>query len=359
MRTWDIEFVENVTLLVAFIQKSSDCGPYSAPCWRTGARLVNMSLHHGRPGDTVWEYTFPVSHWLHREVHDAEYLPGREEVLIMDMDQERVFAVSIHNNSITWEWRAADHYPAPADPTKQDWLHMNDVDVIDRDTYLVNVPRRGEMLKLKRGAGVVDVIDPPQLRFDTHNPQWLGPGALLIADSGNDRVLELHETAPGRWETAWSVASADGPLEWPRDADRLPNGNTLIVDTGNDRLLEVDQDGRVVWSRAVDRHGYDAEWKGREYPAGPPVNRAETGAAADLTVTMPSSRVPVLSFLHDVARYHLPLPRWLEEEHLLLLMIDAVALVAVGSRTRRKQGAVPASRPSHEAGQSDRAYPSR
>jgi hypothetical protein len=37
-------------------------------------------------------------------------------------------------------------------------------------------------------------------------------------------------------------------LDWPRDADRLPNGNTLITDSRNHRVLEVDPAGREVWS---------------------------------------------------------------------------------------------------------------
>jgi len=45
----------------------------------------------------------------------------------------------------------------------------------------------------------------------------------------------------------WSFGKM-GMLRWPRDADRLENGNTLIADSRNNRVLEVDSGGRVVWS---------------------------------------------------------------------------------------------------------------
>ena len=36
-------------------------------------------------------------------------------------------------------------------------------------------------------------------------------------------------------------------MQWPRDADRLPNGHTLIADTNADRIVEVAPNGSVVW----------------------------------------------------------------------------------------------------------------
>ena len=75
-----------------------------------------------------------------------------------------------------------------------------------------------------------------------HNPTLLtdrseGGPTVLVADSENDRVIEYHrQDDTGDWRATWSYA---GALSWPRDADRLPNGNTLIVDSGCDRVLVV------------------------------------------------------------------------------------------------------------------------
>ena len=52
-------------------------------------------------------------------------------------------------------------------------------------------------------------------------------------------MVELHERN-GSWEVAWGVDSAqEVRFDWPRDADRLPNGNTLITDSRNNRVVEV------------------------------------------------------------------------------------------------------------------------
>ena len=50
-----------------------------------------------------------------------------------------------------------------------------------------------------------------------------------------------------------------GGLDWPRDADRLPNGNTLITDSRNGRIIEVTPSGEVVWSYGGLKVPYDAD----------------------------------------------------------------------------------------------------
>lgn len=47
-------------------------------------------------------------------------------------------------------------------------------------------------------------------------------------------------------------------MQWPRDADRLPNGNTLIADSNSGRILEINQSGDVVWETTVALN-YDVE----------------------------------------------------------------------------------------------------
>jgi hypothetical protein len=50
----------------------------------------------------------------------------------------------------------------------------------------------------------------------------------------------------------WSYGGQGADLlGWPRDADRLPNGNTLITDSRHSRVIEIDPGGRVVWSYAT------------------------------------------------------------------------------------------------------------
>lgn len=51
----------------------------------------------------------------------------------------------------------------------------------------------------------------------------------------------------------------EGGLNWPRDSDRLPNGNTLIVDSRNGRVIEIDSEGKITWSFEGLRLPYDAD----------------------------------------------------------------------------------------------------
>ncbi|MFQ3319609.1 MAG: hypothetical protein ACI80F_001680 [Natronomonas sp.] len=83
-----------------------------------------------------------------------------------------------------------------------------------------------------------------------------GTPTVLIADSRNDRVVE-YAREDGEWTRAWVLRG--GGLDEPRDADRLPNGNTLVVDRRGDRLLEVTPTGEVVWEFYAPWQPYDAE----------------------------------------------------------------------------------------------------
>jgi hypothetical protein len=78
---------------------------------------------------------------------------------------------------------------------------------------------------------------------------------ILVADSENDRIVE-YEYSDNTWEPTWKLS---GNFSWPRDADRLPNGNTLITDSLNHRVIEVTPLGKIVWEIRSPWGPYDAE----------------------------------------------------------------------------------------------------
>jgi hypothetical protein len=266
------------------------------------------------------------------------------------MEHERVLIVE--DGEVTWEWRAETRYDPPPDPTKEDWLHINDVDRIDDGRFLVSVRNANQLLVLERGAGVVEVINAdrddatdddglvgdPSVLYHQHNPQWLGDGAVLVADSENHRVVELHRTDDGTWEPAWVRTGAGGQrFDWPRDADRLPNGNTLITDTRNARLVEINASGRVVWERQFDYRTlpYEAD----RLPAGEVVGGPTYGAApgGDGTAVDRSGYVPVLTPLLRLLSAAVRLPRWVAEIHLLATLVS-VTLAGAGGVLRWRDG---------------------
>ncbi len=347
---FDVTMLDNGSVMAGFMQGGyEDCGPYESPCTRTGFRVIDPEPSP----EVVTERSFPVRSPTNSEVHDVERV-GDGQFLMTDMENERI--AIIEDGETVWEWRGESFYDAPDDPTTTDWLHINDVDAIDEGRYLVSVRNANQILVVERGEGVVEVVNEddgddssctqsnqlrdadgdgdvrcgdPDVLYHQHNPQWLGDGAILVADSDNNRVVELHRNAStDEWEVAWELDSAGGiPFDWPRDADRLANGHTLVTDTLNKRLVEVDENGTVLWSAPVDRIPYEAERLPEgERPTGERYGEVNTATAA---------RLPVLDPAVSLARGAVPgLPYWFAGLQLGLSLV-AVALVGGGGYLRR------------------------
>ncbi|MFB6143579.1 MAG: hypothetical protein ABEJ30_09600 [Halorientalis sp.] len=356
---FDVTMLDNGSMMAGFMDDGyQDCGPYQSPCSRTGFRVIDPDPQP----HVVSEYSFPVRTAKNSEVHDVEALPGGGH-LLTDMDRERIFVVE--DGEMVWQWNASSFYEAPPDPTTTDWLHINDVDRIGEDQYLVSVRNANQLVVVERGKGVVEVVNAdtdandgsctrrgqladrngdgdvrcgdPDVLNHQHNPQWLGgdpagdgAAAVLVADSDNDRVVELHRTN-GTWEVAWTLDAAGGiPMKWPRDADRLANGNTLVTDTLNKRVVEVTENGTVVWSVSTERIPYEAD----RLPEGErPTGSWYEGENPDQGDHV---RVPVLDPATNLLRGVVPwLPFWYGGVQLGLTLVS-LALVAAGVREYRR-----------------------
>jgi hypothetical protein len=352
---FDVQRLDNGTVLAGFMHSGyEDCGPYESPCTHTGFRIVDPDADGGPA--VVHEYGFPVRTEVNSEIHDAEPLPDGGFVMT-DMDRERVLIVE--SGDVVWQWNASELYDEPTDPTRTDWLHVNDVDRIGDGRFLVSVRNANQLVIVQRtddgGSEVVEIVneDPggsddsctknnqlrdtdgdgdvrcgdPDVLNHQHNPQWLGEGAVLVADSDNDRVVELHRTDGGDWEPAWVYDSTPAlDLRWPRDADRLPNGNTLITDTLNRRVIEVTPNESVVWSVETDRIPYEADRVPRELRGG--LRKYGSDAHGDEPAEKSGS---VLSMLVVGVRAVAPwAPVWFAEPQIGLSLVS-LALVLAGA----------------------------
>ncbi|QLG29055.1 hypothetical protein HUG10_16585 [Halorarum halophilum] len=322
----NVQSLEDGTVLTTFADDGySDCGDFEPPCKRTGVRIIDPD-----PEPTVVsEWSYPVRTRKDSEVHDAERLPSGD-VLVADMEYESIFVYDDSTGERTWTWNASEHYEAPPDPTREDWLHINDVDRIGEDRYLVSVRNVNQLLIVERtddgGSEVVEVINEDRdadVLNQQHNPHWLGPGRVLVADSENHRVVELHRNGTtGEWEVAWTLAGTGGiAFEWPRDADRLPNGHTVITDTRNDRVVVVDEDGRLVRSYATAPLPYEADVLPYGERAG---LEGDTPTVHGESAEWTSRDVPVLSTLLAGMHHVVAVPYWVSELHLLVLVVTAV-----------------------------------
>jgi hypothetical protein len=356
---FEVTDLDNGSVLAGFMHDGyEDCGPYESPCSRTGYREIDP----GPPPAVVDEHSFPVRSTKNSELHAAKPLPDGG-ILATDMDRERVFVRE--GGETTWQWNASSVYDPPIDATRTDWLLVHDVDVLSRDRYLVSIRNANQLLFLERGEGVVEVVNEDRNDADDgdcerggqladtdgdgdvrcgdsdvlnhqHNPHWLGEGAILVADSHNDRVVELHRTDDGRWEPVWTMRSAGGvPLNWPRDADRLPNGNTLITDTNNNRVVEVNETGHVVWSyHTPGVVPYEADR--RPFAETSPVPLFD-GNVTD-PIEDPPSDVPVLSIALVGLKAVFPaVPYWFNEGQLFLVLVGVGTMLAGAIVTYRNR----------------------
>jgi outer membrane protein assembly factor BamB len=269
-RVFDVEHLENGNVLASVgvvEERAADCpDEYGDGCIHN--RVVEIDYD---TKEIVWEYDWYDAFPNHHEVHDADRLPNGETA-IADMGNDRAFTVN-ESGEITWQWNATDHIargtawfdehvPAgseeefASDGPESDWTHMNDIDRLSDGNFTLSIRNYDVVLEVNRSDGIVETYGSPgdhAVMNEQHNPNLLeSRGTMLVADSENDRIVELDtETGEIVWEYARVPESSSvepRALQWPRDADRLPNGNTLITDSRHFRVLEVTPNGSVAWS---------------------------------------------------------------------------------------------------------------
>ncbi|MFC4448510.1 arylsulfotransferase family protein [Halorussus aquaticus] len=214
--------------------------------------------------ERVWTERLPI-----HDTHDVDRING-DQLLVANMRApdfgDRIFVYNTTTDETVWEWKFENHgYTPSGGGGENDWTHVNDVDKIGEGEYLVSPRNFDQVIVVNRSTDSVTMRlgsdgDHATL-YEQHNPQYLesenGTPTVLVADSENDRVVEYARNDSGGWTRTWSVGTRG--LNWPRDADRLPNGNTLVVDTMHHRVFETTPTGEVVWEFHAPWAPYDAE----------------------------------------------------------------------------------------------------
>jgi hypothetical protein len=221
----------------------------------------------------------------------ADATPGNEGLLVYDP----------RTGTVDWTWRfeADGGFPrSGGGEYPSNWVNVNDVDRVAPGEYLASARNFDQVLVVNRSTDAVTMrlgADDEVRTLDRpSNPQLLrgadGQVSILVADGRNDRVVEYTRTpsaadpdSPGgeNWTLTWSLVG--GGLNEPRDADRLPNGNTLVVDRRGHRTMEVTPAGRVVWEVYAPWQPYDVERVALgDEPGGPPATTFETNRTVPL-----------------------------------------------------------------------------
>ncbi|WP_276302393.1 arylsulfotransferase family protein [Halorussus lipolyticus] len=229
--------------------------------------------------EKLWTETFESAH----DTHDVDLING-DQLLVANMrnynpekevNEDRIFIYDRGTNEVVWEWQFRNHTDwtkkqggtyAAEDGSGDDWTHVNDVDKIAEGQYLISPRNFDQVMVINRSTKDIDMRLGSDNNYDVmneqHNPTYMesdnGTPTILVADSHGDRVVEYAKRGDGDWEQTWQVGSQQS-FNWPRDADRLPNGNTLIVDSNNHRVVEVNTEGEVVWEFYAPWAPYDVE----------------------------------------------------------------------------------------------------
>jgi len=289
--------------------------------------------------NVVWEYTWYDAYITHHEVHDADRL-ANGEIAIVDMGNDRAFTVN-RSKVITWEWRADRHlspgtdfydeYGGDPNPGGEaDWTHMNDIDRLPNGNFQLSIRNFDSVIEVDRESkDVVEVYGQPgnhSLLYEQHNPDRLADGeTILVADSENQRIIEVDSEG----EIGWRFGGK-GVLTWPRDADRLPNGNTLVTDSINDRVIEVAPNGTIVWEHQGIALPYSADRVGVPEETGGPVVGERTESRFD--------DAPILGTVGEYVSFaKFVLPTWIgvpEALNALALVVCGALLVVVTVRRR-------------------------
>jgi hypothetical protein len=111
------------------------------------------------------------------------------------------------------------------------------------------------------------VADKPSPTSDTRMVRSVPGGGYLVAHEADRKIREYDRNGKVVWEYALQLngkPESKGPTghgTMPFGVKRLPNGNTLIGGGNNNRVIEVDKAGQIVWSvEAKDLPGISLAW---------------------------------------------------------------------------------------------------
>jgi predicted small secreted protein len=163
--------------------------------------------------------------------------------MIADTNNNRVIELDPSNKKV-WEFKKGLNAPRWAER-----LENGNTLIADTGNHRVIELNQSGDIVFGVGDGTTGLVNNP-----THVTFLKKTGTYLITDAGNNRVMEVDRKAQLVWMAGGSRKIDGGGAETlnnPNSATRLPGGNTLIADTGNDRVIEVDAKLGVVWKQPV------------------------------------------------------------------------------------------------------------
>jgi sugar lactone lactonase YvrE len=165
---------------------------------------------------------------------------GNGHWLICDAGNARVLELDV-DHRVVWQFGES--------VAKRRWFsYPRSVQYSDPDSYLVADTANDRVVEVRERAITVWPTPGAAQLFWPRCARITPAGALLVADGRNSRVVQL--SAAGEVLNELSRLDLEGGLAFrdPHDVHLLPDGNLLVVDPSLDLVVEVSWAGHVLWS---------------------------------------------------------------------------------------------------------------
>lgn len=191
-------------------------------------------------GEVLWQFSGLDEPTRAKDLKDGRILvvdAGGSQVLLVDKDQQ--VPVWSYGKGGKRHGKKSGELNNP-----QDAVLLDNGQVLIADTgngRLLQVNTNGKVVWDSSSQGGFNLDLPVSISI-------VGNGNYLVTDAGLNRVFELNKQGKVVWSYGSIVpGKGAGQLDYPVESLRAANGNTFIVDSMNYRILEVAQDGTLIW----------------------------------------------------------------------------------------------------------------
>jgi hypothetical protein len=170
--------------------------------------------------------------------------------LVTDRGNNRVMEIGRETGNVLWyygdpnglEGSGNNQLTSPADAVK----------IPGQDKYIIADRGNDRVIIVTRDPNrVIWQIGPDSLNSPVDVEYVGATNEILVTDRGNNRVFLVNVDTK---QITWQFGKQDGSagsgregLNAPEDADYLPNGHIIIADAGNNRVVEVGRDTNYYW----------------------------------------------------------------------------------------------------------------
>lgn len=207
-------------------------------------------------GSILWQYgqagvTGSGPNQLNTPVHSL-FLSGFPHhpgfgVLITDQGNQRIILVNLRSGKIVWQYGTTG--VAGSGPNQLN--SPNSAEVLENGNVLIADEGNNRVIEISPGGSLLKTFTAGGSISGAAFASRLPSGDTLITDSLNNRIVEVDNSDHIVSQYVTNTAPNSNPNPAPTRGIRLRNGNTLISDQFNNRVIAVDPYGKIVFQQGV------------------------------------------------------------------------------------------------------------